>query len=134
MYLNQIKQLKQEELKQNWSNTWGREVPPKIGRSMLELSLKCKMKDQMGAGLSEKQKSRLQNLISEYQKNPKYFEQSRHKLKPGVKLVRKWNGSDVVVKVLKDGYEFNDQTYGSLSKIATKITGTQRNGWRFFKI
>jgi len=36
------------------------------------------------------------------------------------------------VKVLADGFAYDGETFGSLSEIATEITGTKWNGPRFF--
>ena len=38
------------------------------------------------------------------------------------------------VKVLADGLEYRGQRYASVSQIAREITGTKRNGYRFFKL
>jgi hypothetical protein len=37
-----------------------------------------------------------------------------------------------VVKVLDDGFEYEDRHYTSLSTIAGEITGTRWNGFAFF--
>jgi hypothetical protein len=48
--------------------------------------------------------------------------------------VRVYNGRKHNVLVKADGFEYQDQTYGSLSKIANDITGKRWNGWVFFGI
>jgi hypothetical protein len=35
---------------------------------------------------------------------------------------------------LADGFEYEGRRYGSLSKIATEITGTRWNGFTFFNL
>ncbi len=45
-------------------------------------------------------------------------------LKHGSKLVR--------VKVLESGFEYEGETYKSLSAVATRIEGKKRNGFLFF--
>jgi hypothetical protein len=52
--------------------------------------------------------------------------------KPGTLLVREWEGSLQRVMVLEQGFAWNGQTYDSLSQVARAITGTNRNGPRFF--
>ncbi len=52
--------------------------------------------------------------------------------KPGTHFVREWQGELHEVAVLPSGYEYNDQTYGSLSEIARAITGTRWSGPAFF--
>jgi hypothetical protein len=51
---------------------------------------------------------------------------------PGTILRREWKGRTVLVEVLKDGFRYEGQHYGSLSAIAVAITGTRWNGLAFF--
>ena len=51
---------------------------------------------------------------------------------PGTLLARRVQGSDVVVKVLDEGFEYQERRYSSLSAIARQITGTRWNGFAFF--
>jgi len=53
-------------------------------------------------------------------------------LKPGSRLVREWQGTTHEVIVLKDGFQWNNRQYGSLSSIAKEITGSHWSGPRFF--
>ena len=53
-------------------------------------------------------------------------------LDPGARLVREWNGITHTVDVTDDGFEWQNQRYGSLSKIAREITGARWSGPRFF--
>jgi len=53
-------------------------------------------------------------------------------LKPGAVLIREWDGATHRVEVVQDGFVWNGQTYGSLSRIARQITGTNWNGPAFF--
>ena len=60
------------------------------------------------------------------------FDQKRTELTPGTVLVREWDRRSQRVMVMSDGFAWNGQTYGSLSKVAFAITGTRWNGPRFF--
>src|ERR1700723_4798178 len=53
-------------------------------------------------------------------------------LKAGALLVREWNGRLERGMILDEGFAWNGQTFGSLSKIAKAMTGTTWNGHRFF--
>jgi Protein of unknown function (DUF2924) len=53
-------------------------------------------------------------------------------LKPGSMLTREWGGVTHRVMVLEEGFAWAGQTYGSLSEIATRISGTRWSGPRFF--
>ena len=52
----------------------------------------------------------------------------------GSVLTRDWKGMRHTVQVSEDGYEWNGETYRSLSKIAHHITGTRWSGPRFFGV
>jgi hypothetical protein len=51
---------------------------------------------------------------------------------PGTLLAREYQGRDIVVKVLNEGFEFEDRRYRSLSAIACEVTGSRWNGFVFF--
>jgi Protein of unknown function (DUF2924) len=53
-------------------------------------------------------------------------------LKPGAVLTREWSGAIHRVVVLEEGFAWAGQNYGSLSEIATRISGTRWSGPRFF--
>jgi hypothetical protein len=55
-------------------------------------------------------------------------------LRPGVCLMRDWNGRTYRVEVVEGGFQMDGKTYRSLSAIARKITGAQWSGPRFFGI
>lgn len=52
----------------------------------------------------------------------------------GKRFLREYNGKIHEVKVLEQGYSYNNKIYKSLSAIAYDITGTQWNGKRFFGV
>jgi len=51
---------------------------------------------------------------------------------PGTLLTRRLGDHQIVVKVLKDGFEYESRHYRSLSAIAREATGTRWNGLLFF--
>jgi Protein of unknown function (DUF2924) len=52
--------------------------------------------------------------------------------KPGTLLSRRYQGREVVVKVLEEGFEYQARHFHSLSAIAREVTGTRWNGLLFF--
>jgi hypothetical protein len=53
----------------------------------------------------------------------------------GTRLIRAWGGRTHVVTTLPDGrFEYDGQTFKSLSAIARAITGTNWNGHTFFGV
>jgi hypothetical protein len=53
---------------------------------------------------------------------------------PGALLTRRVGDRQIVVKVLKDGFEYESRRFRSLSAIAREVTGTRWNGLLFFGI
>jgi hypothetical protein len=53
---------------------------------------------------------------------------------PGTIITREYKGTEYRVEVLEDGFLYDGQRYGSLSKVAKAITGTHWNGFMFFSL
>lgn len=51
---------------------------------------------------------------------------------PGSVLTRNYKGRTLQVLVLKEGFEFEGETYPTLSALAKKVTGSHVNGFLFF--
>jgi hypothetical protein len=52
----------------------------------------------------------------------------------GTVITRQYKGKTVQVRILSDGFEFENQIFKSLSAIAKVITGTHCNGFLFFRL
>lgn len=131
--LRNLRELPLSELRQMWAKAWNHEPHARIGRTMLEKSLKYKTWERENSNLTPEQQTQLKHLAKEYKCNPACFD-GNGPLKPGTRLVRKHNGKKHNVLVKADGFEYDGKTYKSLSKIANKITGKNWNGWVFFGI
>ena len=56
-------------------------------------------------------------------------------LTQGTRLVKEWKGKIYTVTITAEGrYEYDGETYRSLSDVADKITGTHWNGKKFFGV
>ena len=53
---------------------------------------------------------------------------------PGSTLSRIFRDRTVTVKVLEQGFQYEDRVYRSLSAVARHISGTQWNGFSFFQL
>jgi len=69
-----------------------------------------------------------QRTAPEFKRGPK----DRRLPVMGTVLSRSYGDQTVVVKVLKDGFEYQGRCYSSLSAIACQATGTRWNGLLFF--
>jgi hypothetical protein len=81
-------------------------------------------------GLKVETKARLQEITSSL--NPKGQNDARQRFKSGTRLVREWKGKVHEVTITGDGFEYQCETYKSLSPIACRITGTHWSGPAFF--
>jgi len=52
--------------------------------------------------------------------------------RPGTVLQREWRGKQIRVHVTANGFEWDGREFGSLSAVATAITGAKWNGRLFF--
>jgi hypothetical protein len=53
----------------------------------------------------------------------------------GAVMVRKYKGTELTVTVLDSGFEYQGQTWKSLSKLAAHICGQKAvNGYTFFRL
>lgn len=53
---------------------------------------------------------------------------------PGTIIVRKYQGRQLQVRVLNQGFDFEGTIYPSLSAVAKAITGSHCNGYQFFRL
>ncbi|MFN0045335.1 MAG: DUF2924 domain-containing protein [Sphingorhabdus sp.] len=51
---------------------------------------------------------------------------------PGTRFVREWNGKTIAVTATEGGFEWDGETFRSLSEIARAVTGAHWSGPRFF--
>lgn len=129
-----LSNLSLSELRQIWPAAWGMEPHAKIGRTMLIKSIEYKRREHATGGLSRDLQQRLKTLVAAYKRNPRYFDEGLHGLKPGTRLVKTWREKRHTVLVVKNGFEYEERIYTSLSEIAATITGSRWNGWVFFAL
>jgi hypothetical protein len=53
---------------------------------------------------------------------------------PGTIITRTYKGESLQVKILDDSFEFEGETYQSLSAVAKAITGSHCDGFLFFRL
>jgi hypothetical protein len=53
-------------------------------------------------------------------------------IRPGMRLMRSWNGRTITVLAVEKGFLFEDKHYASLTSIARAVTGARWSGPRFF--
>jgi hypothetical protein len=119
-------------LKAEWRSLYRTEPPTRLSRDLLLRGIAFRWQERLQGGLSMAVKRRLDALAAQLDgKDASEFAPDTV-LKPGTRLVREWHGRAHAVIVLEDGFEYQGRRYGSLSRIASLITGTRWSGPVFF--
>jgi DUF2924 family protein len=127
--LSALRHLSTASLVAEWSRLFG--GPPSLStcREFLLYTLAWQRQAAQHGGLSLAAQRQLQAVIKA---NPSSRAQRKPRLAVGTTLCKTWQGQPYTVTVSAEGYQFQGQTYPSLSEIARLITGTRWNGPAFF--
>lgn len=111
-------------LRERWVALTGR-VVPRVSPSLLRLALAWELQASVHGGLPRRTSQKLAQLAG--------AKTVTRDTRPGMRLVREWNGRVHVVMVGEDGVvRWNERTWNSLSEVARAITGTRWSGPAFF--
>lgn len=130
MTLDRLEDLGPAELKEEWARCHGAPAPS-VAPDLLRLGIAYKLQEKKQGGLSRESKRLLRQAIAIAQQDCAAAPPPR-RLSPGTRLVRDWHGTGHTVIVLDDGFEYDGRTWRSLTAIVKAITGSHRNGPRFF--
>ncbi|QBX35146.1 DUF2924 domain-containing protein [Paracoccus liaowanqingii] len=128
-----LKDAPTAELKKQWLELF--EIPPPpFNRRYLESRLAYRIQELAYGGLKPETVRRLERLGEELDGGDRKKSRIRADLMPiaGTRLIREWQGTEQVVTVTQDGFEWQGRPYRSISALARAITGTRWNGWVFF--
>ena len=122
-------------LRRRWEQLYGNPPPKSLRRAFLIKACAYQIQVQAFGGLKPATKRRLREIAEAARNGTMDAVVSAPRLKPGVRLVRAWQGKTHVVTVLADGrFEWDGARHRSLSAIAKAITGTNWNGHIFFGV
>jgi hypothetical protein len=130
-----LDRLSRAELRVLWEHELGDKPPRTLGRDILALAIAYTRQVKREGGLSRPVAKELDRLTARVLGNgmTDVNEVRRpSRLRVGTILVREWRGVTHYVTVVDHGFLWKTKTYGSLSSIASAITGTHWNGPRFF--
>ena len=113
--------MQRARLKQEWERVY-KEPAPNLSADLLRLGIAYRLQEK---ALGRSPRAVLSQLQAEVRTG-------QPSIKPGIRLVRSWNGRTVSVEAQKDGFVFEDRVYSSLSAIAREVTGAHWSGPRFF--
>jgi len=120
-------------LKEKWRELFENEPPP-YNRRFLESRLAYRIQELAYGGLKKETVERLRVLGKQYDGKAGERPKGRGQRLPiaGTRLIREWQGTEHMVTVRGDDFEYQGRPYKSLSAIAREITGVRWNGWVFF--
>lgn len=130
--LERLAEMSLKELQAEWVWMRGTESPRVASAEFLRYSLAWDAQAKCDGGLSAKARRRLKQLTEAYERDPEHQPSAATELRPGVVLVREWQGKPHRVRVLDDGFEYGGERFRSLSQVARAITGTRWSGPLFF--
>jgi Protein of unknown function (DUF2924) len=125
-----IEEMAPSELREAWRDTYGTPPPPALSRSLMRRALSARLQERETISLTQAELRQLGalGLKDERRKEGRVSTQA----KPGTWLSRTWHGEVHEVVVLESGCEYRGRTFGSLSAVASHITGAKWSGPRFF--
>lgn len=129
--LAQLPTMKRKALERLWGNLFDARPCPGLRRETLMPILAYRIQEKVFGGLRESTARKLRELA---QGHPRDAQQFHTMLRPkiGTRYVREFQRKMHEVTVLESGFEYENQTYRSLTEIATVITGTKWSGPAFF--
>ena len=111
-------------IRARWQEVSDKPVP-RVRQTLLRLALAYELQAAVHGGLSRRSEQRLAYLAG---KNAE-----PNAPRPGMRLVREWNGTLHTVTIDEDGLiHWKGKTWRSLSEVARAITGTRWSGPVFF--
>lgn len=111
------------ELRKEWEKHYG-PSPALRSPDLLRLILAWRLQSKANGGLDPAVRRKLKRT------GPVFSEGLN--LGEGAKITREWQGRTEEVTVGHNGFRWKAESYPSLSAVALAITGTRRNGPKFF--
>src|SRR5439155_12332295 len=122
-----LRSLALDALRRRWRVILGRTPPAGLSKHMLGRMIAFRLQEQAFGGLDRESRTFLDGL-ARHRGSP------RRRLKPGTVLLRDYQGQRHTGPVAPHGFDWEGNTYASLSAIARAITGTAWSGPRFFAL
>ena len=130
--LSRLPKLDIRELREEWRRLYKADVSPHLSRELLIRAVAYRMQEVALGGLRPEPQRQLRQIAMELKQTGEAAKRFRPQVKPGTRLMRKWQGRTYEVVVLDDGFFWQGAQHRSLSALARKITGTAWSGPLFF--
>ena len=120
------------DLRKRYRELFRTEPPKAFGPDLLRRGIAHRLQEKAYGGLSTSTRRLLDQLVKAAMAKTNGRLELPRRIKPGSELVRTWKRKTYRVMVMADGFAYDGKRFGSLSEIASEITGTRWNGPRFF--
>ena len=131
MALPDLTTASRKELIGEWRRMFKCREPEKAGAKVLRTCLQVQLDRQGNIQACNKAHAKLMSRLKRHEAGNNAIA-SQTSLSPGTELIRSYQEQTYTVLVRNSGFEWNGTCYGSLSEIATLITGSRRSGPKFF--
>ena len=124
------------KLRQIWQEARGSAPPKTFTARLMRLSLACELQAALEGGESAKERKawqRIMKMRSRHVRQAGGQGVARTAACEGTRILKYWGDTTHEVQITPDGgATWNGQSYSSLSAVARAMTGTNRNGPKFF--
>lgn len=131
--LGELDRMTPAQLRAEWRDCW-RKPAPEIGPDLMRRGIAWKRQSRTQGDLPPHARREIETVLSRLSAGKAVVADERISLKTGSRLVREWRGTMHQVVVLERGYEHEGRHYGSLTQVASAITGVHWSGPRFFNL
>ena len=130
--IGSLRRMSRGQLKDRWRALYKNAPPAAFTPDLLARGIAWKLQERVLGGMSLEAKRMLGTGEAGGSARTPRRSSFCPTLRPGNRLVRRWRGRTYVVEATETGLSFDGAIFGSLSEIATKITGTRWSGPKFF--
>ena len=131
MNIPDLNNASRRDLVREWRRVFRSREPQKAGAKVLRTCLLTHSQRSGHAQACNKAEAKLLSRLKRHEAGDARLS-GQAALSASTELMRSYRGQTYTVLVREEGFEWNGACYGSLSEIATHITGSRRSGPKFF--
>ncbi len=140
-----LKEASVPELQKRYSELFDGKKAPSNNKTCLWQRIAYRIQELEYGSLPEEARDKAKELAQEYDPinnkklrpeigNKQHISRDRRLPIPGTVITKNYKGTDIRVKILDKGFEYNSNIYRALTAIAKEITGSHWNGFLFFNL
>lgn len=140
-----LKEMPVSELQVRYSELFDGKKATSNNRTYLWQRIAYRIQELEYGGLPEGVYNKVKELVEEFDPinnktlrpeiaNKQLITRDRRLPIPGTIITKNYKGTEIRVKVLEKGFEYNGKYYKTICKLTTAITGSHWNGYSFFNL